>query len=142
MATEGARAPRRLLDVTLALAGLLLAAPLLLRAMALIWREGGGPFFDFAERVGRGGNPFPMLKLSTMVVAAERCRVISTADDDSRVTGIGRVRRRCKIDDLPALWNVLHGEMSRFGDKDPWRLRSVPEGHKLDHEHAASGNLG
>ena len=79
--------------------------------------EDHGPVFYRGERVGLGGRPFRILKFRTMRPDAERNGVSSTANDDPRVTRIGTVLRRYKLDELPQLWNVLCGEMSMVGPR-------------------------
>jgi lipopolysaccharide/colanic/teichoic acid biosynthesis glycosyltransferase len=122
---------KRLLDAILAATGLVLSAPLLLPAMALIRWQDGGPSLYLAPRVGRGGRPFRMAKLRTMVIDADRCGAGSTADDDPRVTPLGRFLRRYKFDELPALWNVLRGEMSLVGPR-PDNLTEIDSTDPVD----------
>jgi lipopolysaccharide/colanic/teichoic acid biosynthesis glycosyltransferase len=74
-----------------------------------------GPVFYRARRVGRGGQPFRMWKFRTMVVNADRIGGPSTADDDPRVTAVGKWLRRHKLDELPQLVNVMTGDMSLVG---------------------------
>lgn len=127
----GADLTKRVLDVTVSAAGLVLFAPLLLPAMALVRWHDGGPSFYLALRAGRGGRPFRMAKLRTMVVGADVCGVASTADDDPRVTPLGRLLRRYKIDELPALWDVLRGEMSLVGPR-PDNLTEIDPADPVD----------
>jgi lipopolysaccharide/colanic/teichoic acid biosynthesis glycosyltransferase len=122
---------KRLLDVVLAAAGLVLFAPLLLPAMVLIRWQDGGPSLYLAPRAGRGGRPFRMAKLRTMVIDADRCGVGSTADDDPRVTALGHLLRRYKVDELPALWDVLRGEMSLVGPR-PDNLAEIDPADPVD----------
>jgi lipopolysaccharide/colanic/teichoic acid biosynthesis glycosyltransferase len=104
----------RLVEIPLAAAGLLLAAPLLALAAGAIALTSRGPVFFRQERVGLRGRRFVLVKLRTMRPAAGS-RV--TARDDPRVTAVGRVLRRSKIDELPALWNVLRGDLSLVGPR-------------------------
>jgi lipopolysaccharide/colanic/teichoic acid biosynthesis glycosyltransferase len=67
--------------------------------------------------VGLGGKSFQILKFRTMRPDAERSGVTSTANDDPRVTRVGAVLRRHKLDELPQLWNILRGEMSFVGPR-------------------------
>ena len=83
----------------------------------LIKREDGGPVFYRGVRVGRFGKPFRIYKFRTMVVDAERLGGPSTADDDPRITRVGRLIRKFKMDELPQLMNVLSGEMSFVGPR-------------------------
>ena len=103
--------------VTLLLAALALALPLLLVALA-IRIEDGGPALFLQRRVGRNNQFFNIYKFRTMRVAkADHAGRRSTSRDDDRVTRIGRWLRRTSIDELPQLFNVLKGEMSLVGPR-------------------------
>ena len=108
---------KRTMDLVGSTLGLLLLSPLLLALGALIWLEDRHSPFYPAPRVGRRGRPFRMVKLRSMVVDADRSGVDSTAKDDPRVTRIGRIIRRFKLDELSQLWNVLRGDMSLVGPR-------------------------
>jgi len=108
---------KRIFDMVGAAAGLLLTAPLFLYIAWRIRREDGGPVFFRGRRVGRGGTEFRIFKFRTMVVNAEALGGPSTADDDPRVTRIGKFLRKTKLDELPQLINVLIGEMSLVGPR-------------------------
>jgi lipopolysaccharide/colanic/teichoic acid biosynthesis glycosyltransferase len=108
---------KRLTDILVAVVVLVLAAPLLVFAMFLIWVQDGGPPLYRGPRVGKGGRQFRMVKLRSMAVDAERRGGASTARSDARVTLLGRVLRRWKVDELPQFWNVLRGEMSVVGPR-------------------------
>jgi lipopolysaccharide/colanic/teichoic acid biosynthesis glycosyltransferase len=77
----------------------------------------GGPIFYRGVRVGRYGKLFRIFKFRTMVVNAEKIGGSSTADDDPRITKIGKFIRKYKLDELPQLINVLKGEMSFVGPR-------------------------
>jgi len=112
------RAAKRALDVTGAAVGLALSAPVVGVAALLIKREDGGPVLFRQERVGRGGAPFEVLKLRTMVVDAEsKGAGYAVAEGDPRILRIGDLLRRTSIDELPQFWNVLVGEMSLVGPR-------------------------
>lgn len=106
---------KRALDVSLGLVGLLLSAPIL-AVVALAMRVTGdrGPFLYRARRVG-GGRTFVVLKIRTMDVASAGSKI--TVANDTRVTRVGRVVRRYRIDELPQLINVIRGEMSLVGPR-------------------------
>jgi lipopolysaccharide/colanic/teichoic acid biosynthesis glycosyltransferase len=108
---------KRLFDCGAAGLGLLLLSPLLVPVAVAIWLQDRHSPFYVANRVGRGGRPFRMVKFRSMVVRADRSGVDSTAGDDPRITAVGRFIRRFKVDELPQLWNVLKGEMSLVGPR-------------------------
>jgi lipopolysaccharide/colanic/teichoic acid biosynthesis glycosyltransferase len=95
-----------------------LAAPLLALAAILIKLESRGPVFYRQRRVGRGGEPFELWKLRTMVPGAESMGAgIYVVEGDPRITRTGRVLRRFSLDELPNLINVLRGEMAIVGPR-------------------------
>ena len=108
---------KRLFDIVFSLLGLMLTTPILLILAILIKREDGGPVFYRGVRVGRHGKLFRIFKFRTMVVNAEKIGGSSTADDDPRITKIGKFIRKYKLDELPQLINVLKGEMSFVGPR-------------------------
>ena len=108
---------RRLLDVVAATLGLAVLSPLLVIIGMLIKLLDGGPVFYKARRVGKGGALFHLLKFRSMVVNADKTGQMVTTQADSRVTPIGRVLRKTKLDELPQLVNVLIGEMSLVGPR-------------------------
>jgi lipopolysaccharide/colanic/teichoic acid biosynthesis glycosyltransferase len=91
-------------------------APLLLLALAAAASQ-GSPVFYRAERIGRRGKTFRMLKLRTMVRNAERLGPAVSASDDPRITAVGRLLRRTKLDELPQFLHVLSGRMSIVGPR-------------------------
>jgi lipopolysaccharide/colanic/teichoic acid biosynthesis glycosyltransferase len=107
---------KRTLDILMATAGLILAAPVIAPAMLAIKLASPGPALFRAERMGRDGRPFRMVKLRTMHVRCEADSEI-TAPGDARIFAFGRVLRLTKIDELPQLWNVLKGDMSLVGPR-------------------------
>lgn len=108
---------KRLFDVLVSGLVLLILWPVLLVLAVLVKREDGGPVLYRATRVGKDGRPFRMNKFRTMVVNADRIGGPNTADDDPRLTRIGKTLRRYKLDELPQFWNVLTGEMSLVGPR-------------------------
>lgn len=108
---------KRLIDVTIAAAILLVAAPFMLTVLLVVRRESSGPALYRAPRIGRGGKPFMMLKFRTMVADAERRGGSSTPLDDPRITRSGAFLRRYKLDELPQFINVLAGDMSLVGPR-------------------------
>ena len=108
---------KRLFDFTAALIGLTLLSPLLVVLCILVWLQDWHSPFYIPVRVGRREKPYRMIKLRSMVVRADANKVDSTANNDPRITVIGRTIRRCKFDEIPQLWNVLIGDMSLVGPR-------------------------
>jgi lipopolysaccharide/colanic/teichoic acid biosynthesis glycosyltransferase len=105
----------RVVEAVMALIGLLLAAPFLAMAAALVAVTSPGGAFFRQERVGRNGKNFVLYKLRTMRPSTGGPDL--TARGDARITRVGRFLRRTKLDELPQLWNVLSGEMSLVGPR-------------------------
>ncbi len=109
---------KRSFDILVSIALLALSLPVLLIAMLAILLESGRPIFYRQERVGQGGAPFMILKLRSMRQDAEKDGKPRWAGtNDSRVTLVGRILRRSRIDELPQLINVLRGDMSFVGPR-------------------------
>ncbi len=121
----------RAVDISVALLLAPIWAPLLLLAAAAAVLLQGVPVFYRAERLGQGGKVFRMLKLRTMVRNAERLGPAVSAGDDPRITRLGGLLRRTKLDELPQFLHVLSGRMSIVGPRPeaPAYLRYyTPEG--------------
>ena len=108
---------KRVFDIGMAFIFLVVLCPLLTVISVLIKTSSPGPVFYRGERVGRRGRIFRIFKFRTMVVDAERIGGPSTADDDPRITSMGRRLRKFKLDELPQSINVLRGEMSFVGPR-------------------------
>jgi len=108
---------KRLVDVLAAAAGLLLLAPLFALIAVAIKLESPGPVFFRQERVGRHGRPFRIFKFRTMTVAPPSGGVPLTVAGDRRITRIGALLRRSKLDELAQLIDVLRGTMSLVGPR-------------------------
>ncbi|MDO5629401.1 MAG: sugar transferase, partial [Mobilicoccus sp.] len=109
---------KRMFDVAVSAAGLVLSSPLLAGIAAAVRVDSPGPILFRQTRVGRGGREFAIHKFRTMHVQAPgEQRVSVTAAGDPRVTRVGRVLRRTKLDELPQLWDVLRGQMSLVGPR-------------------------
>ena len=108
---------KRVFDVTIALLALCLAWPLLLVIPLLIRLSSPGPVLFRQFRMGEGGELFEMVKFRTMIDNAEVGEAVWASEGDPRVTRIGRVLRRTRMDELPQLLNVLRGEMSIVGPR-------------------------
>lgn len=108
---------KRLVDLLGSFLGLVLASPVLLPVMFLVWIQDWNSPFYVAPRVGRNERLFRMVKLRSMVKNADRTGVDSTASNDMRITPVGHFIRRYKLDELTQLWNVLLGDMSLVGPR-------------------------
>ena len=111
------RALKRLFDIVVSLAVLLLTAPAILVFALLVCIDSQGPAFYRQRRVGLFGEPFDVIKLRSMRTDAEANGAQWAAKDDPRVTRIGNFIRKTRIDELPQLWTVLKGEMSFVGPR-------------------------
>lgn len=105
----------RTIEIGLAVLGLLATSPILSLLAILIRLNSPGPVLFRQKRVGLKGQTFTLFKLRTMAFSQPGPMI--TAADDQRVTSMGRVLRRYKIDELPELWNVLIGDMSFVGPR-------------------------
>jgi lipopolysaccharide/colanic/teichoic acid biosynthesis glycosyltransferase len=108
---------KRAIDLTLAIPGLILVSPLIAVAAAAVKLESRGPAFYHGLRMGRDGREFRIVKLRSMTAGADRIGPAVTSADDLRITRVGRVLRRTRLDELPQLWNVISGEMSLVGPR-------------------------
>jgi sugar transferase (PEP-CTERM system associated) len=118
---------KRTFDVTVSLGFLLFTLPLLLLTALAIRLEDGGPIFYFQERVGLNGHLFRVIKFRSMRIDAEQDGIARWASiGDPRVTCVGSITRKIRIDELPQIFNVLRGEMSFVGPR-PERPAIVDE---------------
>jgi exopolysaccharide biosynthesis polyprenyl glycosylphosphotransferase len=108
---------KRLLDVLLSCVGLCMALPLFPLFALLIKMDSRGPIFYSQLRMGRGSKPFRAWKLRTMTDGADRNNVHWTTNNDSRITRVGRIIRKTRLDEVPQLINILKGEMSLIGPR-------------------------
>lgn len=104
---------KRLFDIALALILSVVALPLVGIAALLLMLENGTPFFRH-ERIGRGGRPIIILKLRSMLLSDHGDPELQKKN---RVTALGRILRKSRIDELPQLWNVLIGDLSFIGPR-------------------------
>lgn len=128
----------RRLEIVISGLGLALTLPLLVLSAVAIALTSPGPVIFRQKRVGRNGELFVLYKLRTMRSSDDNGPQV-TAGGDARVTRVGRILRRTKVDELPELWNVLKGDLSLVGprpevpryvdlDDDRWKfvLKSRP----------------
>lgn len=117
---------KRLLDVSVSLAGLVLSLPVTIAAALAIKLDSPGPVFFRQKRVGYDGMVYEVLKFRSMQDDAEANGAVWAQKKDPRVTKVGAVIRKMRIDELPQIWNVLKGEMSFIGPR-PERPEFVKE---------------
>jgi len=111
-------ATKRIIDVIVSFVGLVLAAPLGLITAIAIRLESPGPIFYRQERVGQNERHFTLIKFRSMAENAEaKLGPVWAAEDDPRVTRIGAIIRKLRIDEIPQMYNVLKGEMSFVGPR-------------------------
>lgn len=123
---------KRTLDIVAAVAGLVVLAPLLAVAALAIKLDTPGPVFFRQRRIGRGREPFEVVKFRTMTHREhidQHAEQVLEAGSDARITRVGRVLRSSSLDELPQLLNVVRGEMSLVGPRPilPEQLEVVPE---------------
>jgi len=123
---------KQVFDIVIAFLGLLCLSPLLLLVALLIKLDSPGPVFFRQERMGRGFHPFHIYKFRTMVHDAPLRGGAITFGADPRITKIGRILRKTKIDELPQLINVLQGQMSFVGPRP--EVRRYAELFREDYE--------
>jgi lipopolysaccharide/colanic/teichoic acid biosynthesis glycosyltransferase len=126
-AAGGYASCKRAADLTLAVLLLVLTAPLLFLAAALVKLTSRGPVLYSQVRLGLNGRPFTLYKVRTMAHQCESLTGIRwSTPGDPRVTPVGRFLRRAHLDELPQLWNIIRGEMSLVGPR-PERPEFVPQ---------------
>ena len=108
---------KRAIDLTLAIPGLILVSPLIAAGVVAVKLESRGPSFYRGLRVGRDGRQFRIVKLRSMSSGADQVGPAVTSAGDPRITRVGRLLRRTKLDELPQLWNVIRGDMSLVGPR-------------------------
>jgi len=127
---------KRFFDIVFSLAGLIIMSPVLLIFMFFVWIQDFRSPFYIAPRVGRYGKTFGMVKLRSMTADADKSGVNSTAAGDMRITRVGHLIRRYKLDEFSQLWNVLMGQMSLVGPRPQVQrdvdLYTKKERHLLD----------
>ena len=108
---------RTLMHRGVALVGALVSLPIALLTALLIKLESPGPALYRQERVGKNGRPFTIMKFRSMRSDAERDGPVWARDGDARVTRVGRVIRKIRVDEIPQFWNILKGEMNFVGPR-------------------------
>lgn len=116
--TDGQRFVKRVFDILASVLGIVFASPLMLIIALAIKLYDGGPVLFKQKRVTRNEEVFEIYKFRSMVIDAEKDdRVIPATENDPRITPVGRVIRKCRLDELPQLFNILKGEMSVVGPR-------------------------
>jgi len=108
---------KRIFDLTMGFTGLVILFPVIVIVAIAVAIDSGFPVFYRAERAGRGNRPFRLLKFRSMRSAGEGEGSHHSGDDDPRITRVGGVLRRYKLDELPQLVNVVIGHMSLVGPR-------------------------
>ncbi len=114
---------KRLFDILAAVMGLIILSPLLVMIALAIKLTSPGPVLYLGQRVGKDGRLFRMAKFRSMAIDADKRGSSITTKGDPRITRIGRILRKTKLDELPQLFNVLIGQMSIVGPRPetpPW----------------------
>jgi lipopolysaccharide/colanic/teichoic acid biosynthesis glycosyltransferase len=119
----------RYMEVALCGAGLVVLFPLLLLIALLIKLTSEGPVLFRQERCGWYGRPFMLLKFRSMVDWSQERGPLVTASGDARITWLGALLRRTKLDELPQLWNVVRGDMALVGPRPevPCYIQHYPQ---------------
>jgi lipopolysaccharide/colanic/teichoic acid biosynthesis glycosyltransferase len=108
---------KRLIDILLAVIGLVFIWPILFVCAVAVKLSSPGPVLYLGKRTGRYGVPFKIFKFRSMREDAERTGGTTTGKNDTRITSVGKFLRKYKLDELPQLFNVLRGEMSFVGPR-------------------------
>src|SRR5436309_3930814 len=108
---------KRAFDLAIAIPALVLVSPVIGVAALAVRLDSRGSAFYRGERIGLEGRPFRILKLRSMAPGADRVGPAVTIAGDPRITRVGRVLRRTRLDELPQLWNVIRGDMSLVGPR-------------------------
>lgn len=114
---KGALVIKRLFDIVVSSVMLVLVSPILVGIALCIKLDSEGPVFYRQERITTYGKTFRIFKFRTMVVNADRIGALVTTGNDSRITNIGRKIRKCRLDELPQLINILLGDMTFVGTR-------------------------
>jgi len=123
---------KRMFDIVVAAAALVVLFPLLVLSALLIKLDSPGPIFFKQERIGRNFRPFWIYKFRTMAQDAPARGGLVTIGEDARVTRVGRLLRKSKIDEIPQLTNILRGDMALVGPRP--EVRQYVELFRRDYE--------
>lgn len=104
-------------DKLISFIALIILSPLMMALAIMVKRSSAGPVFYRQERIGKRGKPFTIYKFRSMYPDAESSGPMLSSDNDNRITDIGKVMRKYRLDELPQFWNVLKGDMSIVGPR-------------------------
>lgn len=107
----------RFFDIIFSIIGLVILSPLFIVLYLLIRIESKGGGFYSQERIGKNGKPFKLYKFRSMRIGSDKKGLITIGEKDNRITKIGFILRKYKLDELPQLWNVFIGDMSLVGPR-------------------------
>ena len=124
---------KRIFDFVFSAVGLLMLTPLFVLVAICIKLTSRGSVFFRQTRVGKDGQPFQIVKFRSMLEIASKMPPSITVSGDARITPVGRILRRYKIDELPQLWNVFLGSMSFVGPRP--ELPKYVEAYSFDQKH-------
>ncbi len=102
---------------TVAFIGAILSLPIAIVTASLIKIDSRGPVFYKQERVGKNGRTFTLMKFRSMRVDAEKDGPVWAQTDDQRMTRVGRIIRKIRVDEIPQFWNILRGDMNFVGPR-------------------------
>lgn len=108
---------KRSFDFTASFLGLIITLPFLLFASLLVFLQDFRNPLYFGKRIGKDGKSFWMIKIRSMITNADKTGVESTSDADNRITTVGRIIRKAKLDEFSQLFNVVSGDMSLVGPR-------------------------
>ncbi len=108
---------KRLFDVIMSSLGILITLPILFIIGIVIKLTSKGPVLYMQKRVGKNNLDFTIIKFRTMNVNADKLGLLSFGDNDPRITSVGGVLRKFRLDELPQFFNILKGEMSFVGPR-------------------------
>jgi exopolysaccharide biosynthesis polyprenyl glycosylphosphotransferase len=108
---------KRFIDIVVSAISLILLSPFLAYFMIRIKRDSKGPVFYKQERIGRFGRTFNILKFRTMYLGSEGGTPQLSSANDDRITPVGKILRKYRIDEIPQFWNIIKGDMSLVGPR-------------------------
>ncbi|MEG0577624.1 MAG: sugar transferase [Bacilli bacterium] len=122
---------KRIFDIVMSMLMIILVSPIIIILSILIKIDSRGPIFYKQERITQYGKEFHILKFRTMVVEADKVGSLITEKNDKRITRMGMKIRKCRLDELPQLINVLIGDMSFVGTRPEVKKYVMEYSHKM-----------